>query len=474
METHNDIARAVAQGQFDAATGLLRSIRFAAPSAPDVVGLWEEIHAGRLQAELDRRNTQALEAEQAADWQTALEIWTDLKVRGFEPRSVALGLARSLSALGMHDLADARLVAALSATPDDTALLVERAKVASARGEPGQHAQRWRDVMRLSPDAALFAGVAALALRDAGDLDGAVSLLDAALRSEPDRQELLIPRAVVAEQAEDWKEAVRCWTKLRDQQPDNTSFQELLGRALWSRSLDADALDDSPATAAIGPHAEDDAPIGQPDLMLAFENLCGNCELGLVQRHFGVDPVGLFRFSEVRPVLMEELLQMEFKQLGDPKHTIIKVERDEYIMLDDRGYFWMHTMVKVDQVHSDKYLKQQNARITMLRKKLIADLRVGSKIFVCKEPAGNISDDSLHRLSALVARYSDAVLLGVRNADPTHPTGTVTRLADRILVGYVSVLFGAGATEIDFPGWKTMLEGAYRRAIPRALPARLA
>lgn len=37
------------------------------------------------------------------------------------------------------------------------------------------------------------------------------------------------------------------------------------------------------------------------ELVARFESLGDNCEFGLVQRHFGAEPVGVFRFPTPKP-----------------------------------------------------------------------------------------------------------------------------------------------------------------------------
>ena len=198
------------------------------------------------------------------------------------------------------------------------------------------------------------------------------------------------------------------------------------------------------------------------EIMAQFESIGDNCEFGLVQRHFGAEPVTLFRFSVLPPLKMIELLELRLEPLGDPAHTVIFEEGNEYIVKDDRGYYWMHSFIRKGHVDPERYLKQQGARIQLLKRKFLRDLQDGNHIYVCKQSDAPISDDILRRLSKSLRAYGNNLLLGIRRADANHPAGAVEQFEDHILIAYMKTLFAEGDAGADHASWETVVRSAHK------------
>ena len=158
---------------------------------------------------------------------------------------------------------------------------------------------------------------------------------------------------------------------------------------------------------------------------------------------------------------MLELLDVDFAPLGDAAHTLIDDSEEEYAVYDDRGYFWMHSMLKKGEMHAEKYLKQQSARITLLKRKLLSELRTGNKIYVCKSINEPVTNALLNRMSTRLLKYGNNLLLGIRLADSNNPPGALISLSEHIVVGHVAFMFANEGSAIDYENWKAVLTKAF-------------
>jgi hypothetical protein len=111
--------------------------------------------------------------------------------------------------------------------------------------------------------------------------------------------------------------------------------------------------------------------------------------------------------------------------------------RPEYWTTDKRYHMAMRTFVHTDEVPFDRMTRQVTKRLGYLRRKLIDDLRDGSKIFVYKNMKRNLTEAELDRLHRAVRAYGKNVLLYIRYEDPEHPNQTVHIDRPGLLVGYI-------------------------------------
>ena len=406
---------------------------------------------------------QARQASRDKAFAESLRLWQAVETQYGRSRDTACGLGRAHREIGELDTADRILAAAIGTFPDDAELAAEHALVAEARQDWPDASARWASHLERFPDLRLFHGEAALAAARAGQHEAAESILQAVLSEQPDALAFRVNHAIVAQYAERWAEAVRRWDMVLRLMPDAPAFVELRGNASWHASLQQPQ--DSEKT--VEPTTAPDTDF--TSIVTAFESLGDNCEFGLLQRKLGLEPISLFRFSAVKPDKMVTLLDMRFSPLGDPDHMVIECEGDEYIVADDRGYFWMHTFVRKGHMDEKKYLKQQVARITLLKRKLIFHLEAGDKIYICKNSHERVSDEMLHRVAQSLRVFGRNCLLGVRLSDDANPPGSVRMLADDILVGHVRTMSSSVDT-IDAKSWELILRQAHAYRYARETP----
>ena len=209
--------------------------------------------------------------------------------------------------------------------------------------------------------------------------------------------------------------------------------------------------------------------VGIPALqfMLGFESLGDNCEFGLVQRRCGAEPLGLLRFSNIELEPLLRGLAAEFEGLAEPEDlelTISEGERPEYVLHAGRYALTFHTFQFEGEIDAAELLAKQIARLRLLRRKLLEDLRLGETIFIYKRNEALREQDVLP-LHAALNRFAANTLLFVTTADAAHPPGTVERLMPGLLRGYIDRFAPQeNAHDLSLERWLAVCVNAHRLA----------
>jgi hypothetical protein len=189
------------------------------------------------------------------------------------------------------------------------------------------------------------------------------------------------------------------------------------------------------------------------DLMLHFESIGDNCELGLVQRKAGAEPLGLLRFSGVPVRNLIKALEQRFEGIADPDQIRLQVENGEYMVKLARYGFLYHAFVLEHEMESAALHRREVRRTGFLTNKLIGDLEHPAKILVFRQNEPLLAQD-LVRLRSALSRYAAQTLLWVQEAEPGRPPGTVEVPDDNLMMGYVRWLAPReNAHHIDHVSW---------------------
>ena len=206
------------------------------------------------------------------------------------------------------------------------------------------------------------------------------------------------------------------------------------------------------------------------ELMLAFESLGDNCEFGLVQRHAGVEPLGLFRFAGIHLEKLIDGLNTEFDGMGEAGTVSVylagEAGRREFMVKEATYGLHYHSGVLEGEAEPAAQVAREVTRLRFLRRKLLEDLRTGEKVWVWR--ALTVTDrarvDPL--LEALRSRGPNT-LLWVAAADAEHRSGTVECLAADFMKGYVERLAPyENATDITPIPWFVVCQVAYNLCHP--------
>ena len=197
------------------------------------------------------------------------------------------------------------------------------------------------------------------------------------------------------------------------------------------------------------------------DLVLHFESIGDNCELGLVQRRTGAEPLGLLRFAGVPLRNLLRALNARFANIADPDHIRIHAEHGEYMVKLTKYDFTYHAHVKIGEMEPDALHRQQSRTVGFLAEKLIADLENPAKILVFRQNEPLLASD-LADLRMALATFGPSILLWVQAACPGHPPGSVDVADERMMVGYVRRLAERdGVPDLDFGSWLQVLRRAH-------------
>jgi hypothetical protein len=197
-------------------------------------------------------------------------------------------------------------------------------------------------------------------------------------------------------------------------------------------------------------------------LMLGFESLGMNCELGLVQRHAGAEPLGLLRFafSPVSAILAG--LADRFEQIGRPDTTAVRLHAPsgEYQVLDRAYGFLFHTWIYRDAGDAAELHRRECRRLPRLARKLVETLEEAEKILVFRGEAST-TEREVREIVAAARRYGGNRVLWVRAAEaPEDRAGTARDAGEGLLMGWVDRLAPMqDAAKFSLESWIGMLEG---------------
>jgi tetratricopeptide (TPR) repeat protein len=385
------------------------------------------------------------------------------------------------------DLAASRWQAVLDADPDDvpavcchiTALISDgRDKEADAAAESalqrfGENAQvaeacawiphkrrnwplavvGWRRLTVLDPNHAAGFACLATALRALGRHDTAERALLRAIALAPDQVAYQTDYARAAEERGDAAEAQRRWQSLRERNADDPTVLGDIGHHQLRANLsNLETAQSAPSTVASGTDAR--------SLLLPMEGLGDNCEFGMLQRRFGAEPLGLLRFASISLPNLIAGLYAGFEGVGDLAEMRIEVlYNGEYLIQDAYG-IKQHTFVYRHELSEDRFAAQTARRSVFLRNKLLDDLKLGAKLFVCRINA--ITAAEATALHTAMRTYGRPHLLCVQKSDANHAAGSVETLGEGLMLGYVSRFASQmGLQDCEYGEWLTVCRAAH-------------
>ncbi len=420
------------QEKFEAAERLLADNLSLDPGNRDILFFWARAAEGRV------------------DWQEAERRWGDF-VRLF-PSTIRAWAGQVTARIKSGDFSGAEIVAtaALELFPGSEEVLALHARVASHARNWAEAARRWDCVRCLAEGNADYWVQQARALRQQGRLAETSDLLLDAAKRFPGHRVIIRMAAEVLRELGLWPQSCVFWDALRRLEPDDRQLQERAFEASW-RALGTGALEATQTSQTIVAENKDHPR----NTMLRFEPFGCDSEFGLIQRHFGAEPLGLLRWAEIPTDKLILALDNDLEGIGGSDFTKLKLGSD-FKLRDRRFDFASHTWVTEDQVDRAAFLEQQCRRLQYLCRNMIEDIEEGTKILVYKSAADE-SIDEIMRLHRAIRRIGPATLLYVRTALADRPSGTIEQVTDGLLIGYLGKLVGSGNSNIDHPGWRALL-----------------
>ncbi|MGI4798734.1 MAG: hypothetical protein ACRYG8_32775 [Janthinobacterium lividum] len=178
------------------------------------------------------------------------------------------------------------------------------------------------------------------------------------------------------------------------------------------------------------------------DLMLNFESLGSNCELGMLQRHHGAEPLGLFRFSYTPLDGLLAALESDFHSasFSDQASLVLNPKTREYELVDRLHGFEWHTWRYDGQADAAALEQQELVRLPYLVRRFYETLEDGEKILVLRDEDGPTDQAKIQRLLAALRRHGEVTLLWVSIIRDGYATGDVEWLGDGLMHGWIDRL----------------------------------
>ena len=203
------------------------------------------------------------------------------------------------------------------------------------------------------------------------------------------------------------------------------------------KASDGDAGSDGNAGRA-GDEDRDGGGTGMHRLVLDFESLGPGCTLGLVQRHYGAEPLGLFRFGRTPTDALLSVLEADpdAGAFGARASLVLDPDARAYALVDQvHGFAW-HTGLREGQVDGAALERQALARLPWLARRFHEVLAGGGRILVLCDEDGPGDAATVGRLLAALRRHGPVTLLWVGAAGGGHAAGDVEWAGDGLLRGW--------------------------------------
>ena len=201
------------------------------------------------------------------------------------------------------------------------------------------------------------------------------------------------------------------------------------------------------------------------DLVLNFESLGSNCEFGMVQRHHGAEPLGLFRFSYTPLDGLLAALEGDFRtaDFSDRAALVLNPKTREYELVDELHGFEWHTWCYEGQVDASALERQEATRLPYLVRRFYETLEDGEKILVLRDEDEPIDPLRIERLLVALRRHGNVTLLWVGIAANGHAPGDVEWLGDGLMRGWVDRLTTRNqANDASMHAWGVICQQAHQ------------
>jgi tetratricopeptide (TPR) repeat protein len=395
--------------------------------------------------------------ERKQDWEHATQRWREVAARFPKVAEAHIGLGNCLLGSGDTQAALGILNRARQLFPGELEVAVAQAQAVSRSQDWPRALRLWERLISEFPQSpAGYVGLCRTR-RDCGQLEQSAADLVVARGKFPADVELEVECALTLSRQRQWPQALQMWESLKRRFPRNSAVRagilDILDQALADQETDSGPAFTIPQMLLIN----DDGVSGHPSSLSAvlkrFESLGDTCEFGMVQRMFHVEHVSLLRWAQTSPADLILALNLQLEGVGDPEHTIVEANDDEYITRDRRYYMFSHTFTPPASEPIELFAPEQCRRIRWLRRRLLDGLRAAARVFVYKCDDG-LSDENIHGLYEALLTYSpDVVLLCVRLEEQGHASGFVERIGRNLFVGYIDRF---STVDISVNAWITI------------------
>ena len=422
-------------------------------AALHLVGLFPDSPAALME--------QAKTCQAAGDIVAALDHWRTIEGRFGRTLESAIGECECLIDTGALQQADALVENALRLFPGEIELLRLHAVLASRQALHELAEARWQKLAEQHPDLLVASLGFARELVAQGHLEAAEDVLNAARPRDPEHLEVDIELVRLQAHRRDWKKALSMLADVKRRHPHHYLVAGAITDILWQvrQDMGVEARETGANTIEIPPLLLGDEGSDQSHpkaLLLNFESLGDSCELGMVQRRYGAEPLSLLRWTATPPDRLAMACRERFAAIGDPAQIELDEISGEYVTRIPRYAMFAHTFSLATATPREKFHAAQCKRMAYLRDKLLEDFEAGEKILTYG--SAHLDAAAIEALHQAIRRVAPkATLLCVRLAADGEAGGATLRVADKLLIGTISRF---STTDIAVDEWLSLCRAA--------------
>ncbi len=192
------------------------------------------------------------------------------------------------------------------------------------------------------------------------------------------------------------------------------------------------------------------------DLVCQFASFGNNCEFGFVQRHFGAEPISIFRFSNPQANMILHGVRNQFVDLGTDISVELDVQkpRREWILIDRIYRLRQHTFIFEGDPREQTIQDTMRKHLAFLKRQLLEDIMLGNKIFVIKS-VPNVPEQVAREIAVGLREQGSSWLLWTVD-EPGGPS--VERIANGLLKARVNGLLPEGHPQWQKFAWVQWLK----------------
>jgi tetratricopeptide (TPR) repeat protein len=360
--------------------------------------------------------------------------------------------------------------AAVSSLHDDLSILLQNA------GRIEEAAAALREAVALDGDNQRLRTRLGDLLGTAGNVEEAELVLESTTAANASSAVRLITLPVPATASGTSPPHQNSVTAQRDRSPRVSIKDGLMARLLrrtYRQVRDGRGSQRLPRTSAVALAPEDDSRLaiiaaaeritGVParDLVMKFEPLGCDCELGMIQRACEAEPLSMLRFTFIPLEQVIRGVQTHFAGFVENLDAVKADGNDNWDLVDRAYHTFAHTFRLASAIDKETLLEQQRRRIAYLRDKLFDNLAEAEKIFVVWRWQENLTEEEATRLwEAMRARGPGRLLWIVKDA----PAGVVQEIRPGFLRGTIDrwrIETDDSSQTFSLQGWLTVLANAW-------------
>jgi len=328
-------------------------------------------------------------------------------------------------------------------------------------GEFNQAILYFDQLLALANDDVPAALEKAVCLESIGQNDKALFILNNLAEKHPKNYWVLFAWLSIRTLIESPKTIIQELSHIRESVLNHSEFNELLEqvRARLVALHDLEYLvecDPEDVLELFTSHSEP-ASTHLRDIYAHFESLGSDCEFGFAQRNAGTEPLGLFRWCGIEPHHLMTVMDTRLEDFDRPEHYTLELQPSSQYFLKDSKYGTVtHTYISTGITTKEALLQKMIQRQTFLKRKLLSEIQIGTKIFVYRF-YNDPHDDYVTELVSSLQNAGVKKILICRQADEDYLPGSSRVFSDGVMIGYLSTNY----PKTPYQEWDQIVQSAY-------------